>query len=167
MRSGTIRFAARIALRLSPVLLASACAASQCDPGSAGFFGGIGCSAGSYQQRTMTLQSQSVVAQHGAALSEANATYEEQTASAAQADVAELRRRVEDMQRGQAALRRRLNAAQARRGAQDAEVQRARENLNALDAQLRAAQSGPAPNAAQVQHLDAQRQAVLAELGAL
>ena len=70
------------------------------------------------------------------------------------------------MQRGQAELRRRLAAAESRRGAQDAEVQRARESLNALEAQLRAAQSAPTPNAGQVQHLDAQRQAVLAELGA-
>lgn len=162
-----MRLSARVALRLSPVLLASACAASQCDPGSAGFFGGIGCSAGSYQQRTTILQSQSAVAQRGAALSEANASYEQQTASAARGEVAELRRQVENMQRGQAALRRQLAAAQLRRGAQDSAVQRARENLNALDAHLRAAQSGPAPNAAQVQHLDVQRQAVLAELSAL
>ena len=46
-------------------------------------------------------------------------------------------------------------------------MQRAQANLNALDSQLRLLQSQPSPDAAQVQRANAQRQALLAEVGAL
>ena len=158
----------RMLLWLSPALLAGACAAGQCDPGNAGFFSGIGCAAGSgYTQRTTDLQNTSAAAQGMASQSEASAAYEERSATAAQAETARLRKQVADMQRGQASLRRQLAAAQVRRGAQDAAVQQAQAHLSALDQQLHAAQAGPAPDAAQLQRLNAQRQAVLAELGAL
>jgi chromosome segregation ATPase len=160
---------ARILLRLSPALVAGACAASQCDPGSAGFFGGVGCAVGSggYQQRTATLQNMSASAQQNAALSEANAAFEERNATAAQAQTAALKRQVAQMQAGQADLRRRLAAAAQRRGTQDAAYQRAQANVNALEAQLRLVQNSASPNPPEVQRLNAQRQAVLDELGSL
>jgi chromosome segregation ATPase len=159
---------ARILFRLSPALIAGACAAGACDPGNAGFFGGIGCSAGSgYQQRTATLQTASANAQQDAASSQSNAVYEQQNAVGARAQVAALRHQISDMQRDQALLRQRLASAQVRRGAQDADLQRVRMHVDSLDAQLRAAQAGPEPDAAQVQRLNARRNAVLLEAEAL
>ena len=143
----------------------AACAPGQCDPGSAGFFGGIGCSAGGYAQRTQSLQgSLAYQQQQSMAASQENAVAQRDAASA-QAEEASLRRRVSDMQRGQVALRRQLEAAQARRGASDPALQRAATDLNSLDTQLRSTQSSP--DAASVNRLQQQRQAILAEIGAL
>ncbi len=152
-------------LPLLGLLPLAACAPGQCDPGSAGFFGGIGCSGGAYAQRTQSLQgSLAYQQQQSMAASQENALAQRDAANA-QAQEASLRRRVGEMQRGQADLRRQLAAAQARRGASDAALQRATTDLNSLDNQLRATPS--TPDAAAVNRLQQQRQAILAEIGAL
>jgi hypothetical protein len=150
------------------MLIAGACAAGACDPGNAGFFGGIGCSAGSgYQQRTSTLNAASANAQQDAASSQANAAYEQRNAEGARAQVVALRHQISDMQQDQALLRQRLVSAELRRGAQDTDLQRVRMHVHLLDGQLRAAQARPAPDAAEVQHLKAQMQEESEEAAAL
>lgn len=135
---------ARLLFRLSPLLIVCACSAGACDPGSAGFFDGLACSAGNgYQQRTVALNHASYSAQRGAASSAANAAYEERNATAARGQLATLRGEVDDMERGRASLHRQLMAAQARWGAQDMAIQAARANVNAYEAKLRTAQADP------------------------
>jgi hypothetical protein len=156
------------ALNLLPLLILGACSAGACDPGNAGFFGGIGCSAGNgYQQRTVGLQNASAAARQDADLSESRAAAEARNAEVAQAQLAALHKEIADMQRSQDVLRQKLTAAQKRRGAEDTEYLQAKAHLAALDQRLHAVQSTPNPDSTSVQRLVAAQQALLAECGAL
>jgi hypothetical protein len=143
------------------------CAAGGCDPGSAGFFSGIGCSAGGgYNQRSTSLQQQAGYEQGIAAQAAQGSAVARADADAAESQELALRRQVTLIQSGNADLQRRLVAARARRGASDQQYQAAQAHLSQLEEQTKAQLAG-SPDPAEVARLQQSRRALLAELGSL
>ena len=145
-------------LALLPLLLFGACAAQNCDPATAGFFGGIGC-AGAFDQQEKVQQQQLNDARRNLAIQRAAADAAARDRAAAEANLASMQARLSDIQQQDVELRRRIDAARRRQGADTAAVQHAQAELDALEATRRRAAAAPDPAA--VQELERRQRAVL------
>ena len=147
-------------LVLLPLLLLGACAAQNCDPATAGFFGGIGCGvSGSYDQREQGQQRALEAARRDLAVQRDAAVAAARDREAAEANLAGMHAELRNMQQQDADLRRRIDAARQRQSADTVAIQRAQADLDALErARARAA---AAPNQAAVEDLERRRHALL------
>jgi len=147
-------------LALLPLLLLGACAVQNCDPATAGFFGGIGCEvSGSYNQREGEQQRALEAARRDLGVQRAAADAAARDRAAAEANLAGMQAELRAMGQQDVALRRRIDAARQRQGADAAAIQRAQTQLDALEQQR--ARITAAPSSAAVQDLDRRRRALL------
>ena len=159
MTGGTLRRGVALPL----LLLVAGCAAAQCNPGSAGFFSGIGCAVGSgYQDRTAALTAQAQHSRLNAAFYNGQADQARQAEAAANAELAHERGQLARMEQAQRALAHRLAAARAGNGLTAAQLAKARRQLAALRRATRAQAAAPAPDPAEIARLKARQQHLLA-----
>jgi hypothetical protein len=119
---------------LAPLLLlASSCAAGECDPARAGFVSGLGCEmGGGYARRAAAQEQQLAGARNHASAARARAEAEARRAEADQAELASRRQRLAALDRDIAALERRLVQARVEAGANRAALREAEDSLDAL-----------------------------------
>jgi hypothetical protein len=126
-----MRHIEQFAVSLLLVTLAG-CASTGCDPSRAGFFEGIACSGGGYQQREAVLSQGLAQAQANALAEQANAAQAASSASAAQASLAARQRDMARLDANLADLRRRLKAAATRYGSNQEAIRRISYQMDAL-----------------------------------
>lgn len=145
------------------LLVLGGCAASQCNPGTAGFFSGLGCAVGNgYAQRRQALGAEATQANATASYYDAEASRSEAARQAALTELASERDQLATMQHEQQELARRLAADATEHGATKAELDEAERKLAALrHATENQAKTGT-PDPAAVARLRAKQQRLLA-----
>ncbi|MGH7117818.1 MAG: hypothetical protein ACREFP_02295 [Acetobacteraceae bacterium] len=144
------------------ILGLAGCAASQCDPNSAGFFTGIGCAVGGgYATRRQDLGSALMESQQSAAAAASQASANEAAAQQAEATLAGERTQLAAMEHEQSDLARRLAAAEAAHTSTSAQLDAAKRSLAALQTKTRAQAEASAPDPAALAALKADQQHLL------
>jgi chromosome segregation ATPase len=130
-------------LTLALALTLSGCATADCDPATAGFFGGIGCEASGGFDARQAAKDQELAAARAQALAAKQDADQAATDQAAETRaLADRRARLADLDASNARLRREVNAARARTDAQRRALDAARAQLAELEAHRRALPPG-------------------------
>lgn len=142
-------------LALALPLLAG-CAAQQCDPNSAGLFGGIGCGVGDgYSERTHALEQQKGVAQQTEAAVKSEADQAKANSDAAAAQVQELKQKLAGIGDAVNDDRTKIDGMRARDAIQEREIARLKAENDKLHQQIQAQMK--APDQAQIEALKARQ----------
>jgi hypothetical protein len=151
------------AAALGLLLAVAGCAASQCNPGTAGFFAGIGCAVGGgYAERRAVLNSEAATAHTGAAAAEADVGHARAAEAEAKVDLAHQRAQLAQLAQQQRTMAAQLAAKRAGNGLTAAQLAKAQRELAELRQATRAQAEAPRPDPAAVARINASQRELIA-----